>query len=117
MKILLAITLVLSSFTANAMTGNEWLAQDSSARLYTVIGMADGLETMDEFQWFGCLTNAGVDCPYYFINPPPSGLTNGQIVRIFEKYLAEHPDETHLSAAKLLLDALLKVFPLKHFKP
>ena len=42
-----------------------------------------------------------------------TGVTIGQVVDIFGKYLENHPELRHLSASKLCADALKEAFPKK----
>ena|ERR1700733_4824606 len=41
----------------------------------------------------------------------PDASTNGQMLRVFVKYLDDHPEELHESAAFLYLKAMHKAFP------
>jgi hypothetical protein len=41
----------------------------------------------------------------------PAEVTNGQVVKIFTKYLDDHPEELHEPAALLLVTSLRKAFP------
>jgi hypothetical protein len=43
----------------------------------------------------------------------PEGIPNGQLTRIFEKYLREHPEDLHQEGGGLLMIALMKSFPCK----
>jgi hypothetical protein len=43
----------------------------------------------------------------------PEGATNDQIVKIFVKYLDDHPEELHEPASLLLVTSLRNVFPCK----
>jgi len=44
----------------------------------------------------------------------PATVTNDQIVKIFIKYLDEHPEELHQPASLLLATSLRKAFPCGH---
>jgi hypothetical protein len=41
----------------------------------------------------------------------PDASTNGQLLRVFVKYLDDHPEELHESAAFLYLKAMHRAFP------
>lgn len=43
----------------------------------------------------------------------PDGTTGGQLIRIVEKYLQDHPEELNESDSKLVVKALTKAFPKK----
>ena len=41
----------------------------------------------------------------------PDSVTNGQMLRVFVKYLDEHPQDLHEPAALLYIEAMRKAFP------
>jgi len=41
----------------------------------------------------------------------PSGVTGDQLVTMAVKYLSDHPEELHYSAASLILDIYTRAFP------
>jgi 2-methylcitrate dehydratase PrpD len=43
----------------------------------------------------------------------PEDVTNGQLLDILVKYLKNHPEERHYSAAVLAIKAITKAFPCK----
>lgn len=44
---------------------------------------------------------------------PPEGISNGQAVRIVNKYLQEHPEQLHEEEYFLVIKALREAFPCK----
>jgi hypothetical protein len=42
---------------------------------------------------------------------PPDGVSNGQLVKVFVKYLDQHPEKLHLPAVQLVYDATNDAFP------
>jgi len=56
----------------------------------------------------------GLDDGIGLLNTPycePDGLTNGQVLRIFVKYINDNPESAHLQTSKLYLLAMEKAFP------
>jgi len=43
----------------------------------------------------------------------PKEVTNGQIARIFTKFLEDHSEKLHFSASLLFIEALRNAFPCK----
>ena len=43
----------------------------------------------------------------------PDNVSNGQLMDVVVKYLKEHPEERHMLAAILIVEALTKAFPCK----
>jgi len=43
----------------------------------------------------------------------PDQVTNDQIIKIFVKYLDDHPEELHQPASLLLVTSMRKAFPCK----
>ncbi|MGA7225461.1 MAG: Rap1a/Tai family immunity protein, partial [Candidatus Acidiferrales bacterium] len=41
----------------------------------------------------------------------PDSVTNGQMLRVFVKYLDEHPQDLHEPAALLYIEAMRRAFP------
>lgn len=85
-------------YHAEAVTGNDYLAQKVSERQAYVVGMWD---TMTAFPPF----NGELICP------PTKGLSYHQIYSVFEKFLKENPERTHDSAPNLFHWALFFAFP------
>lgn len=42
---------------------------------------------------------------------PPKGVTNQQVIDVAVKYMNDHPEKLHLSAAQILYDAMSNSFP------
>ncbi|HEV2112583.1 MAG TPA: Rap1a/Tai family immunity protein [Terriglobales bacterium] len=50
---------------------------------------------------------------YYPCFPEETGMTTGQAIRVIVKYLKDHPENLHLPAVVLSLEALQNAFPCK----
>jgi len=116
MKYLLTIVLLFSSNQASAATvfysGNEMLKMceayfsetgsvvDANVCVGYVTGIHDGQIV---FSGWGDMKKT--------ICLPGSGVKGGQLVRIVIKYLQENPEDLHLTAGSLVVNALVIAFP------
>jgi hypothetical protein len=55
------------------------------------------------------MTEAGTACQ-------PKGATRGQVGDVVSKFLSDHPEQRHLSAAGLVTSAILQAFPCAKVK-
>ncbi len=113
MKYLLTIVLLFSSNQASAifLTGNELLPKceefvtktdhyfDSAICQAYIIGITDASITF--VNW----NNMEKDMCL------PDNVGSRKLVRVVIKYLQEHPEDLHLSASSLVLNAFIKAFP------
>ncbi len=88
-------TATVRSQSAGPPSGNEYLQFSSSLRLAYIIGVSEGLTIASDV---GAADVQGLMLCL-------RGMTFGQMQAIFDKYLAENPEEWHHSMSSIIVNA------------
>lgn len=104
-RIILVIALLLTiaiptSAIRGFYNGNRYLEFSRNAKTYYVAGLTDMARALTKY-W--------KPEKYKNLSELTKGMTNGQLVLIFDKYLGEHPEELHWLAAETFLLAITEL--------
>jgi hypothetical protein len=94
-KLIIAAVLTVASFSANALTGNEFLALPGNSQLVFTLGVIQASEAINTTMTY---------CT-------PTGVTYLQEYNIAVNLMNRAPETNHLAAAILILAALESTFP------
>lgn len=83
--------------TCTTEKGESTHYQDESFCVGYIAGVADGLETMQELAGRKSCT--------------PDAITQGQIRDVVKKYITEHPEKRHYTAASIVIMAIINAYP------
>ena len=106
MKALIASVLLIVSFWSSAnTTGNELY------ELYKESQKSEPSDFYDVGKLVGYLNGVTESYEYYNILCFPKGVTNGQLLDMVGKHLADNPADRNKNASRLIYDALGESFP------
>ena len=117
MKTIATLLLLLFAGESVAMTGNEWLALDSTGNRYLSVTYIQGLSDMQNYIYETDKRIAEKENKVFISNNyicTPSGATYGQSYEVIKKFLTENPEYTNLQMSDLMFLSLGKIWRCKN---
>jgi hypothetical protein len=124
LTLIVVATVSLQAQSQDAKTSATQLVEDCSNFKLSVESSKQGprISDLNPTFFFSSGECAGYMWAIMDFNPAikwycaPEGVTLGQLIKVFLKYMDEHPEQLHEDASLMLLRSLRKAFPCKEWK-